>query len=89
MEPMKRKIFFLIHLNFIAGMLYAAVRTLTTPRASDFLARRLWSYEYWIIFGFYVLFLSARLSRLDEDDVFEIKLPKVRVTLKKVFSKKS
>ena len=43
-------------MNFCAGMIYALIHFLQTPKAT-LLERRLWAYEYWLIFGFYAIFL--------------------------------
>lgn len=52
----------LIHLNFIGGMAYAAARQIMVPRRvpEKMQERRLWAYEFWLIFGFYANFLSQQ-----------------------------
>lgn len=52
----RRAILLLLHFNFVTGLVYAGIHVFLTPRA-ELLQRRLWAYEYWIIFGFYALFL--------------------------------
>ena len=58
---------FFLHVNFFSGMMYALIHFLRTPRAT-LLERRLWAYEYWLIFGFYAIFLLL---------AFKLNLPKV------------
>jgi hypothetical protein len=48
---------FIIYLNFVTGALYAALRVFTTPRA-DFVLRRMYALEAWIIIGFFSLYFA-------------------------------
>ncbi|HDS11343.1 MAG TPA: hypothetical protein ENN77_00375 [Candidatus Wirthbacteria bacterium] len=57
----KKFFYFLVHLNFIAGLLYALYFFITTPR-SNMPVRRLWAYENWIIFSFYAIFIFLTLN---------------------------
>lgn len=60
----RRAILLLLHLNFVTGLVYAGIHVFLTPRL-ELLQRRLWAYEYWIIFGFYALFLVvSRMEKL-------------------------
>ncbi|MBU2592245.1 MAG: hypothetical protein ABH867_01490 [Patescibacteria group bacterium] len=53
----KRTLLIALHLNYIAGILYALFRFLSTPRVQMMFFRRLWAYEVWIILSFYLIFL--------------------------------
>ncbi len=55
MSKLKRRFYFLVHLIFISGFLYAFYHFIQTPRSIS-LDRRLWAYESWIILSFYSLF---------------------------------
>ena len=66
---------FLIHLNFLSGMVYALINFLRSPKTNQFFQRRLWAYEYWLIFGFYALFLLVAFFQDDENKVIKIHFP--------------
>ena len=57
----KRYFYLALHLLFLSGLLYAFNHFITTPKI-DYLQRRLWAYENWIIFSFYALFLYLTLT---------------------------
>ena len=67
---------FFLHVNFFSGMMYALIHFLRTPRAT-MVERRLWAYEYWLIFGFYAIFLLLAFFQESENKVIKINLPRV------------
>lgn len=62
-RPPKIRIKALLHtgiiLNFLAGSCFAALKVFTTPKTTEFFERRLYAYEFWIIIGFFSLYLAA------------------------------
>lgn len=72
----KKNLIFLIHLNFLLGMAYALINFLRSAKSAQFFERRLWAYEYWLIFGFYALFLLVAFFQEDENKVIKIHFPK-------------
>ena len=59
-----------IYVIFIIGIVYAAINVFTTPKA-DFLLRRLYAFEFWIIIGFFCIYLA--LTDLREINLKNIK----------------
>lgn len=57
----KKFYYFVLHVFFISGILYAFEKFISTPRI-EILQRRLWAYENWIIMSFYLLFVYLTLT---------------------------
>jgi hypothetical protein len=77
MKKIKRYFYFLTHLNFISGFLYAFYHFVRTPR-SIMINRRMWAYESWIILSFYSLFIYLIL--IDKGEVVAKKKIKERLS---------
>ena len=52
----------LIYVNFLLGLLYAAVLVFSTSKV-DMVTRRLYALEFWVITGFFVLYFALMEGR--------------------------
>jgi len=60
-----------IHFFYITGIIYSFYFYITTPKATDFVRRRLWAMEAWFIFTLYAFFLWV-ITLTDKEDNFEL-----------------
>ena len=59
-EKKFKKLFYgLLHVNYLAGVLYALIHFLMVPRRI-YISRRLWAYETWIVLSFWGIFTSVQ-----------------------------
>jgi len=74
----KKTLLFALHFNYITGIIYALAHFLTSPKTTMMEVRRLWAYEVWIIFSFYLIFIY--LNMLEN----ESRGKKIKVYLKRI-----
>ncbi len=74
----KKYYYFFLHLVFLSGLFYAFGNFMTTPKRVNFLERRLWAYESWIILSFYALFLFLTIVER-ELKIGKIKYPHIHL----------
>jgi hypothetical protein len=63
----KRRFIKFIHLNFIAGIVYAFYHFIRTPKSVDMPTRRLWAAETWLIFTLYSVFIYLFIVETDAE----------------------